>query len=45
MNVILIVRLLRLMGFLINFISLQDLKKNKRAAGRHKDMEDVEHLP
>jgi hypothetical protein len=32
-------------GILINFISLQDLKKNKRAAGRHKDMEDLEHLP
>jgi len=32
-------------GILINFISLQDLKKNKLAAGRHKDMEDLEHLP
>lgn len=32
-------------GILINFISLQDLKKNKQAAGRHKDMEDLEHLP
>jgi hypothetical protein len=32
-------------GILINFISLQDLKKNKHAAGRHKDMEDLEHLP
>lgn len=32
-------------GILINFISLQDLKKNKRAAGRHKDLEDLEHLP
>ena len=30
---------------MINFISLQDLKKNKRAAGRHKDLEDLEHLP
>ncbi|MBW1848468.1 MAG: hypothetical protein JRJ27_15325 [Deltaproteobacteria bacterium] len=30
---------------LINLISLQDLKKNKRAAGRHKDLEDIEHLP
>jgi hypothetical protein len=29
----------------INFISLEDLKKNKSAAGRHKDLEDVEHLP
>ena len=32
-------------GILINFISLQDLKKNKKAAGRHKDLEDLEHLP
>ena len=29
----------------INFISLEDLKKNKLAAGRHKDMDDLEHLP
>jgi hypothetical protein len=32
-------------GIPINLISLQDLKKNKHAAGRHKDMEDMEHLP
>ncbi len=32
-------------GIQINLISLQDLKKNKRAAGRHKDLEDIEHLP
>ena len=32
-------------GIPINLISLQDLKKNKRAAGRHKDLEDMEHLP
>jgi hypothetical protein len=32
-------------GIMINFISLSDLKKNKQAAGRHKDMEDLEHLP
>jgi predicted nucleotidyltransferase len=32
-------------GIPINFIALQDLKKNKRAAGRHKDLEDIEHLP
>ena len=32
-------------GIPINFISLEDLKKNKRAAGRHKDLEDLEHLP
>jgi predicted nucleotidyltransferase len=29
----------------VNFISLDDLKLNKRAAGRHKDLEDIEHLP
>jgi hypothetical protein len=32
-------------GIQINLISLQDLKKNKIAAGRHKDLEDIEHLP
>ncbi|SPD73982.1 conserved hypothetical protein [uncultured Desulfobacterium sp.] len=32
-------------GILLSFISLQDLKKNKQAAGRHKDLEDLEHLP
>jgi hypothetical protein len=32
-------------GILIHFISLQDLKKNKKAAGRFKDKEDLEHLP
>jgi hypothetical protein len=32
-------------GIPVNFISLQDLKKNKRAAGRHKDLEDLDHLP
>lgn len=30
---------------LVNFISLDDLKLNKRAAGRHKDLEDIEHIP
>jgi hypothetical protein len=29
----------------VNFISLDDLKTNKRAVGRHKDLEDIEHLP
>ena len=32
-------------GIQIYLISLQDLKKNKRATGRHKDLEDIEHLP
>jgi hypothetical protein len=29
----------------VNIISLNDLKINKRAAGRHKDLEDIEHIP
>ncbi len=28
----------------VNFISLEDLKENKRASGRYKDLEDLEHL-
>ena len=32
-------------GIPVNFISLKDLKENKRAAGRHKDLEDLDHLP
>ena len=28
----------------MNFISLEDLKKNKKASGRHKDLNDLEHL-
>jgi len=32
-------------GIPVNFIGLDDLKRNKRACGRHKDMEDLEHLP
>lgn len=29
----------------VDFLSLADLKSNKRAAGRHKDLDDLEHLP
>jgi len=29
----------------VPLISLRDLKANKRAAGRHKDLDDLEHLP
>jgi predicted nucleotidyltransferase len=32
-------------GIPVNFISLDDLKVNKMAAGRHKDLEDLQHLP
>lgn len=29
----------------VNMISLDHLKANKRATGRHKDLDDLEHLP
>jgi len=32
-------------GVPVSIISLDDLKANKRAAGRHKDMDDLENLP
>jgi predicted nucleotidyltransferase len=32
-------------GMDVNLIGLEDLKINKRASGRHKDLEDLEHLP
>jgi hypothetical protein len=32
-------------GVSVNIISLEDLKKNKRASGRHKDLADLENLP
>lgn len=32
-------------GQLVNLISLRHLRRNKLAAGRHKDLDDVEHLP
>ncbi len=28
----------------INFISLEDLKKNKKVSGRYRDLDDLEHL-
>jgi predicted nucleotidyltransferase len=31
-------------GVEVNLISLNDLKKNKKASGRHKDLNDLEHL-
>lgn len=31
-------------GTLINFIDLDNLKKNKRATGRYQDLADLEHL-
>ena len=32
-------------GVEVNLISLDDLKANKRASGRHQDLSDLEHLP
>lgn len=32
-------------GLQVNLISLDDLKINKKASGRYKDLEDLEHLP
>lgn len=32
-------------GVQVDFISLQDLKKNKKAIGTHKDLNDLENLP
>ena len=32
-------------GIPVNFISIEDLRANKRACGRYKDLEDLEHLP
>ena len=32
-------------GLAVSVISLADLKTNKRAAGRHKDLNDLENLP
>lgn len=32
-------------GIRVSLISLAKLKKNKKASGRHKDLDDLEHLP
>jgi hypothetical protein len=32
-------------GTPISFIGLEKLKENKRASGRHKDLDDLKHLP
>jgi hypothetical protein len=32
-------------GVRVNLISLAHLKANKKAAGRHKDLDDLENLP
>ena len=38
-------KVIEIEGVPMNFISLEDLKANKRACGRHKDLDDLEHLP
>lgn len=35
----------RIDGIQVNVISLEHLKENKRASGRHKDLDDLENLP
>ena len=32
-------------GIAIRVLALEDLKANKRASGRHRDLDDLEHLP
>jgi len=32
-------------GIQVNFINLENLKVNKKSAGRHKDLNDLENLP
>jgi hypothetical protein len=32
-------------GVAVNLISLEDLRRNKRASGRPKDVDDLNHLP
>lgn len=32
-------------GVEVNLISLSHLKQNKKASGRYKDLDDLEHLP
>jgi len=32
-------------GIQINYLSLEDLRKNKLASGRYKDLDDLQHLP
>jgi len=32
-------------GVDVRVIALDDLKTNKRAAGRHQDLADLDHLP
>ena len=38
-------RRVRIDGIAVNLIGLADLRRNKRASGRHKDLDDLAHLP
>ena len=38
-------RRIRIDGIVVNLIGLTDLRRNKRASGRHKDLDDLSHLP
>lgn len=38
-------KLLNDAGQRVDLISLGHLRRNKRASGRHKDLDDLEHLP
>lgn len=38
-------QMIELEGIEVPMISLNDLKRNKKASGRHKDLDDLEHLP
>ena len=35
----------QIQGIPVDIISLKHLKQNKLASGRHKDLDDLEHLP
>ncbi len=37
-------QMIELEGVKVPMISLEDLRKNKKASGRHKDLDDLEHL-
>jgi len=37
--------IVELEGLSVNLLSLHDLRVNKKASGRYKDLEDLEHLP
>jgi hypothetical protein len=38
-------RRVNLDGIEVSLMDLNDLKQNKRASGRHRDLDDLEHLP